>query len=213
MDKEIEKGTSKHYWRNPITFIAVFILVTVILLIAANVLGIDKGQTLQKLANIEFARGLITYLFAVGTIGVIIIVILAILLSSEAMAQKIKRAKDVMTILIGIFGTIIGFYFGSQNSLEDLSEPQGIEFAPVHMPDTINLGEPFSLSTMPTTGESPYEYWIIIDSTYYEGETVKFINQKVSVNNKENPNIVIYVKDKSGNWGFIEKEIDSFIHD
>ncbi len=80
---------SKSHWRNPITFIAVFILVTVILLIAANVLGFDKGETLKNLANIDFARGLITYLFAVGTIGVIIIVILAILLSGEAVPLKI----------------------------------------------------------------------------------------------------------------------------
>ena len=49
---------------------------SVIALIAAAVLGLDRG-VLQNMANPEYARGLITFLFAVVTIGSALLLIVA----------------------------------------------------------------------------------------------------------------------------------------
>ena len=202
----------KSHWRNPITFIAVFILVTVILLIAANVLGFDKGETLKNLSEVNFARGLITYLFAVGTIGVIIIVILAILLSGDETDEKIKRAKDILTILIGLFGTIIGFYFGSQNQTSDDTVTSAeIRLAPLQIPDSIEAGQTFYLKSIVTGGTPPYKYWIMVDSINFEDTTEKIINHKINIPNRDNASIVIYVEDQNKNLGVSERDISSII--
>ena len=101
-DESSHDSLETNLWKHPITWVALTILATTILLIGANVLGLDKGHTLERLARIDFARGLITYLFAVGTIGVIITVILSALLSQGSADEKIRRAKDILSILIGI---------------------------------------------------------------------------------------------------------------
>lgn len=77
---------------------------------------------LQQIATIEAARGLITFLFAVATVGIAVIVVLAAFLgngSPEELAERFQRGKDVLTILIGVFGAILGFYFGSDDRPRD----------------------------------------------------------------------------------------------
>ncbi|HEX2256214.1 MAG TPA: hypothetical protein VHG92_05840 [Afifellaceae bacterium] len=72
---------------------------------------------LKTIADVEAARGLITFLFAVVTVGIAVVVVLAVLLSNatnEELAERFQRGKDVLTILIGVFGAILGFYFGSE---------------------------------------------------------------------------------------------------
>ncbi len=69
---------------------------------------------LEQLAEPGVARGLITLLFAMGTIWI------AIQLSSNVInrnvtEQQYARGKDILTILVGLFGTIIGFYFGTSH--------------------------------------------------------------------------------------------------
>ena len=82
-------------------------------------------QMLGQLAKVEQARGLITFLFAVATVGIALIIVLAIFLSTgtpEEVKERFQMGKDVLAVLIGVFGTIIGFYFGSQ-----LAQPGEIE--------------------------------------------------------------------------------------
>ena len=62
---------------HPIPLTVLLILVSVLLLVAANVLNVDNGRVLVRMANHEFARGLITYLFAVVTIGTAVVLVLA----------------------------------------------------------------------------------------------------------------------------------------
>jgi hypothetical protein len=105
----------------PVALASLLILLAVILLIAATVLGWDKGNVLQNLQNGLYARGLITYLFAVGTIGGVVVLILAALTSpgGDEAKENFARAKEVLSLLLGIFGTIIGFYFGSIKSEQE----------------------------------------------------------------------------------------------
>lgn len=71
---------------------------------------------LVELAKPEQARGLITFLFAVATVGIALVIVLAVFLSTgtkEDVAERFRMGKDILAVLIGVFGTIIGFYFGT----------------------------------------------------------------------------------------------------
>ena len=70
---------------------------------------------IDKLASPGSARGLITFLFSFITIAVILIVIIALLWmdKGENLDDRFTKAKDIIAILVGILGTIVGFYFGS----------------------------------------------------------------------------------------------------
>jgi hypothetical protein len=82
------------------------------------VLPKDLDKTLlQALAHTETARGLITFLVAVSTVGIALILIVSLALEPLARGRDVVKerfgfSKEVLTSLIGILGTIIGFYFG-----------------------------------------------------------------------------------------------------
>lgn len=78
---------------------------------------------IDKMATIGSARGLLTFLFGISTVGIAVIIVIANFLSSERgeeLGQRVQHGKDVLTILIGVFGAILGFYFGA---LEDGGTP------------------------------------------------------------------------------------------
>lgn len=144
----------------PIPLFALVILGSVIFLIGANLFGMDKGSVLDKLKDGEYARGLITYLFAVGTIGSVVILILAALTGkgeTEERDARFDKAKEIFSLLIGIFGTIIGFYFGSIKAEEDTRGTDMAVAAPL-VPDTVAAGQPVSIISNASGGSPPYLY-------------------------------------------------------
>ena len=72
----------------------------------------------QSLASIEQARGLITFLFVLSTSGLILLIGIAIFWMDldQNIKERFAYAKDLLTMVIGILGTIMGFYFGLQVS-------------------------------------------------------------------------------------------------
>jgi hypothetical protein len=78
--------------------------------------GISHNQTQNGSEDYSavFARGLITTLFAVITVTMALILILSAMFSSATDFEKrFVMGKEILTIFIGILGTIVGFYFGS----------------------------------------------------------------------------------------------------
>lgn len=75
----------------------------------------DTEQTLlRELGDVQMARGLITFLIAVSTVAIAVVVILYVVVGqTAAVKDSFPFAKDVLTVLIGVLGTILGFYFGS----------------------------------------------------------------------------------------------------
>ena len=60
------------------------------------------------------ARGLITFLVAIVTVAIAIILTLsAVMSSSKDYKERFALGKEILTIFIGVLGTIVGFYFGS----------------------------------------------------------------------------------------------------
>jgi hypothetical protein len=106
------------------------------------------NSIVRQLGNADFARGVITFIFATGTIGIALLVALGALIGDKE-DDRLAKAKEVLTVLIGIFGTILGFYFGTAAN----GNAQKLEVAEIKFVGT-------QLTTHVTGGTPPYRYSI-----------------------------------------------------
>jgi hypothetical protein len=69
----------------------------------------------EAMGNPDIARGVITFLFAFGTISIALLIAAASYWvgNNQELKERFGYAKDILMVLIGILGTIIGFYFGA----------------------------------------------------------------------------------------------------
>ncbi len=96
------------------------------LIIAAFLLyGVFSPAFVNSIANPAEARGLVTFLFAFATTSVIVVVTIGVLwVPRDEIEARFSKAKDIMTILISVLGTILGFYFGqAQNPTTTAERP------------------------------------------------------------------------------------------
>lgn len=124
-------GRSRSADRAVLTFgVGVFFLMFfVVLLIAAVVFEQHLTRSaetpiapvLGQLADEGTARGLITFVFAVGVMSLALILTVAHLTSRGDDGGRFDRVKEVFTSLVAILGTILGFYFGAATQ-EDAQE-------------------------------------------------------------------------------------------
>lgn len=64
-------------------------------------------------------RGMITFLVAVVTAGIAMILVLATIVSdSPEWEKRFSRGKEVFTALLGVLGVIVGFYFGTSQDVQ-----------------------------------------------------------------------------------------------
>lgn len=98
---------------NPTTWSAV--LVVVLLVLVGWILWSGTRPIVDQLPDPEFARGIITLVFVLFTIGFAAIVLIHGLFFSDLDKEdrRFTRGREVLGLFIGVVGTIIGFYFGS----------------------------------------------------------------------------------------------------
>jgi hypothetical protein len=89
--------------------VAVFIMLAV---------GMTNSSFFTSLAQVDQARGLITFLVAICAVAVILLTAINIFWgnSDAKFDDRFKAAKDLVTLVVGVLGTILGFYFGSVTS-------------------------------------------------------------------------------------------------
>jgi len=97
---------------NPVALIALLMIGGVMFLLLSAIFGWDTGHVLFRMAQPDFARGLITYLFTIVTIGTAVVLIISALLGGSK--EHFDRGKEILGLLLGVFGTMVGFYFGSE---------------------------------------------------------------------------------------------------
>lgn len=113
---------------------------------------------MKRLVEPGAARGLITFTISVATIGLAFTLVYQAFYSSDAGtggAERFRRAREVFTGLMGILGTIVGFYFGSA----DGGVPR-MEVAQMRLIGT-------QLRTHATGGTAPYRYSISSDQASF----------------------------------------------
>lgn len=139
-----------------------------------------ENDFLNNLSSIEFTRGLITFLFAFGTIGIAIIITISVFTSERHLdesKERFYRGKEILTLLIGILGTIVGFYFGSPTDSEKQIEP--IELSELVMSTSQPvIGEPFTITTLAKGGVPPYTYTMLLKDGMVTIEEVKDKNSQ-----------------------------------
>lgn len=141
-----------------------------IIILGLIVYGItQKDQKfLTNLANKEVARGLITFLIAIATVGIAMILAISTLVLTEGDAgdKRFDRGKQVLGVLIGVLGTIVGFYFGSETTSPKQITPteQTQTSAPKITTTTLPDGavnKPYPSTTLQTTGLTPPLKWSV----------------------------------------------------
>jgi hypothetical protein len=150
------------------------VLVAAAIVIAGVIIvGLSSGL-LDLLAKADYARGLITFLFATCTIATILIVVISIIwMDTSQIKDRFQPAKDIITILIGVLGTILGFYFG-------LAEGGGGGLALTNLvakDEIVRVGESTVVTGTLGGGAGPYRYSVTFAG---EGSLPASINETVS---------------------------------
>jgi hypothetical protein len=91
-----------------------FTFLLILIVIGAIVVAVLWDfAVIRRLGDPGFARGLITFLITVATIGLAFVLVLQSLSAVQSPDDSFRRAREIFAGLMGVLGTIVGFYFGS----------------------------------------------------------------------------------------------------
>jgi hypothetical protein len=157
VDLDVSNGPERWWtaWIIPGFF---FVFAIIVLLLIGYIVTPYGQKFLTDLAKKEVARGLITFLIAVTTVGIAIILAISTLVLTEGDAgdKRFDRGKQVLAVLIGVLGTIVGFYFGSTPE----GAPQTLAITTKALPDgTVNTA--YTLTTLQTANGTPPLTWSV----------------------------------------------------
>src|SRR5262249_52339895 len=102
-------------WAN-VTSIIVGLLVAAFLFLMITAIRSSggEGDFLNRLREHEYARGLITFIISVSAIILAFVLVISSLFGSTNLSEdQYRRGREVFTGLMGVLGTIVGFYFGA----------------------------------------------------------------------------------------------------
>jgi len=127
--------------------VAVLILVVIIWGLSG------QGGFLESLSDRAVARGLITFLITFTTVGIAIILAVSTIFSSSGDEEdkRFDKGKQVLSVLIGLLGTIVGFYFGSSTDIKATPTTVGAQVLAIAPANVSNLqpkkGEKVTISS------------------------------------------------------------------
>lgn len=117
---------------------------------------VDSPTLLDKLTDPAIARGLITFSITVATIALAFTLVYQAFYAVESSDDRFRRGREVFTGLMGILGTVVGFYFGSAEQSTTKLEITEIKI------------ENQTLRTHVIGGTPPFKYSILSDDKSLE---------------------------------------------
>ena len=158
------KGISRVLSFAPVLFLAGLATIFAVLLY--------KGFTNVNidLTDVNAARGMITFVVAVVTVAIALILVTAAFLSGgREIDKRFAFGKEVFTILIGVLGTVMGFYYGQASGAAQStngSTQQSAQVISITVPElkpAPKSNSEFTLTANITGGTRPYTYSVVFD--------------------------------------------------
>jgi hypothetical protein len=149
-------------------FLSLFALAVFITL----AVGLTNSSFFSSLAQVDQARGLITFLVAIAAVAVILLTAINIFWAGNAEFNvRFTAAKDLVTIVMGLLGTILGFYFGSfnQERLLALSLDSPANYS------VVTSGSKLDVRATAKSGTAPYRFDLLVVDA--EGNSVARVAQ------------------------------------
>jgi hypothetical protein len=155
LDKITSPGT--------ISFLYVLVGIAALLVLA----GLLSGNFLDKIQNIEVARGLITTTIAIVSVAIAVVLALYPITGSDngnlSLKDRFMLSKEVLMLFVGILGTIVGFHYGS-----DHGSNRSVSENFIVSPSEVQAGSPTTLVSVLTYGTPPYTYEVSSEPTGFE---------------------------------------------
>jgi hypothetical protein len=126
-EKQQQHQKHQKHWDRFMFLLSILVPTVIALLglgLAVSIVGglLMPHSIVWELHSADLARGVITFTFAVGTIGIALLLTVGALVG-KCSGDDFTKAKEVLTVLIGVFGTILGFYFGASKAPSASSAP------------------------------------------------------------------------------------------
>jgi hypothetical protein len=172
--------------------VAQYVLIAGVTLIFAIALY-RSVSLVDKIGDINIARGLITYVVTVGTIAIAMMLVISAIVTRD-FNTRVSAGKEVLAILIGVLGTIVGFYYGAATKEAGANngannQTAQTSSAPVTItPPQLTSGPPATFSTKLSGGTAPYSY-----SVRFTPDTIPAIVNQESANGEINHQFTVPV--------------------
>lgn len=165
-----------------LTPIAAVIVGLIVILVVGNALLGGMGAIFSRISDVGTAAGVITFLFALGTIGVMLMLAAFAVFGAasgtegyDQRAQRFQQGKEILTLLIGLLGAIIGFYFGASGAQVAAQAPFFVS-EPVVVEQASAPGERVVLITRTHGGTPPFSYSV----SFEQGLGIGDVRDRVS---------------------------------
>lgn len=181
--------------------------------------GIYDKKFLGELSRTELARGFITFVIAIGTLALAFLLMIYTITfrivrkaDYNAFKDRFGRGQQVLTALVGILGTIVGFYFGT--AVTETKKPE-FTISPVKINNpTPKPGDKIKLTSVVQGGQAPYKYSLSFDppdiNPIEKTSSTGNISQSIEIKQDATPgteiSITFKVTDDTGKSKTIGKE-------
>ena len=150
---------------DPPVFIVVIMLSGVSGALLWEILG--YSGMLANMQSPEYARGVITYLYAVVTIGTAVVLVVSALLGSDKVRQD--DGRQILALLLGVFGTIVGFYFGNAAATPPSQAATGLRLTPPLLSEaSVVSGQTVHATGAVSGGVPPYQFGVSVGTDSLE---------------------------------------------
>lgn len=124
-----------------------------------------SSSILRELNDTGTARGLITFILTTATVAAAILLVLAAIIRDGPEADlkmRISEGRQVLAPLIGILGTIVGFYFGQAPATSAQPAAQPPRVSVTSSPEQVAPGGVVTVTSSVSGGRPPYTYTITV---------------------------------------------------